>query len=138
LIASMGSIAVGFGTMLAAPSKALYGIAVRGYKATDGDTTKGTETETSSIRSDKSNEIIPVESPHSGSTERSKTRKTFLRDIYGSTSMKRTRSDGSSSVPPVRRAESMEYQTFKEDVGSKGLGRVLKASVEGARSLETC
>lgn len=135
LIASMGSIAVGFGTMLAAPSKALYGIALRSHKGTESVT----ETETSSIGSDKSNEITPVESPYSGSsTEGSKVRKTFLRGVYGSTSMKRTRSDGSSSIPPVHRAESVEYQTFKEDVGSKGLGRVLKASIEGTLALEIC
>lgn len=134
LIASMGSIAVGFGTMLAAPSKALYGIALRSHKGTESVT----ETEASSIKSDKSNEITPVESPRSGSTEGSKVRKTFLRGIYGGTSMKRTRSDGSSSIPPVHRAESVEYQTFKEDVGSKGLGRVLKASIEGTLALEIC
>jgi hypothetical protein len=127
----MGSIAVGFGTMLAAPSKALYGIAVRGYKATDGDTTKGTETETSSIVSDKSGEIVPVESPSSTTTGGSKARKSFLRGI----GMKRTQSDQSSStISQANRAESMEYHDFKENVGAKGLGRVLKASIEGTFS----
>jgi len=136
----MGSIAVGFGTMLAAPTKVLYGVAVRGYKGTDGDiTTKGTEAETSSIVSDKSNEITPIESPKSGSTDGSQIKKKFLRGIYGSTSMKRTQSDQSSgTISHVHRAESMEYQTFKEDVGSKGLGRILKASVEGAPFFENC
>jgi len=134
LIASMGSIAVGFGTMLAAPSKALYGIAVRGYKATDGETMKVTETETSSLKSEKSSEIVPVASPESSISGGSKAKRSFLRGIGGS-SMKRTRSDGSSASIP-HRAESMEYQTFKEDVGSKGLGRVLKASIEGPFTLE--
>ena len=49
--------------------------------------------------------------------------------------MRRTRSDGSSStISHASRTESMEYQNFKENVGAKGLGRVLKASIEGTFS----
>ena len=132
LIASMGSIAVGFGTMIAAPSKALYGLAVRNYKVTDTESTNPNETELSSLKSDKFSERASIDSPASRSTEGSKVRKSFLRSMYGSTSMNRTQSDQSLSTnAQVRRAESIEYQTFKKDVGAKGLGRVVKASVEG-------
>src|SRR5436190_16335415 len=73
-IASMGSIAVGFGSMLAAPSKALYAVAVQKRKGADG--------ETSSINSEKSAEFDPQP-----------IRKGFLRKA---TSMQRSLSDQSS------------------------------------------
>jgi hypothetical protein len=107
----MGSIAVGFGTMLAAPSKALYAVAVQKRKGADG--------ETSSIASGKSAEF-----------DSQPIRKGFLRKA---TSMQRSLSDqssGSSIDPLSKRSETIQRQ-FNKDVGSKGIGRILKATVEG-------
>jgi hypothetical protein len=116
----MGSIAVGFGTMLAAPSKALYAVAVRKNKSPD--------TETSSIFSDRSAD--------SDSGLRS-IKKSVLRSLSGGTSMKKTNSDQSdqSITPPLfHHTDSMEYVKLKKDMG-KGFGKVLKATAEGAPSL---
>ena len=120
LIASMGSIAVGFGTMLAAPSKALYAVAVKNRRIPDG--------ETSSINSDKSLDFDPQP-----------IRKTVLGNISGGTAMEKTQSDqgGSTITPHVDRSETIHHR-LKKDLGSKGLGRILKATVEGAPAKDTC
>ena len=113
----MGSIAVGFGTMLAAPSKALYSVAVKHRKAMD--------VETMSIQSSKSAEFLP-----------DSVKKSALRNISGGVTMQKSRSDQSSPVapsfvaPPFERANTIDTR-LKRDLGSKGLGRVLKATVEG-------
>jgi len=109
LIASMGSIAAGFGTMLAAPPKALYTAALR--------THKGSDSETSSIASTEISDKSPERSP----------RRKFLR----ATEMKRSNSDQSDLSSQSRRLESTEYQQFKKDLGSKGIGRVVKATIDG-------
>lgn len=107
----MGSIAVGFGTMLAAPSKALYSVAVKHRKTT--------HVETMSIQSKKLDEfpLDPVKRP-------------VLHNISG-VSMRRSQSDHSSFVaPPFEHANTIDAR-LKRDLGSKGLGRVLKSTVEG-------
>jgi len=114
LIASMGSIAAGFGTMLAAPPKALYTAALRTQK-------KGSDSETSSIASTEISDKSPERSP----------RRKFLR----ATEMKRSNSDQSDLSSQSRRLESMEYQQFKKDLGSKGIGRVVKATIDGIFAL---
>ena len=117
LIASMGSIAVGFGTMLAAPSKALYSIAVKHHKTMDA--------ETMSIQSDKSAKF-----------PRDSVKKSVLYNISGGVSMRKSQSDQSSIaapsfvVPPFERADTIDRQ-LKRDLGPNGIGRVLKATVEG-------
>jgi hypothetical protein len=105
----MGSIAAGFGTMLAAPPKALYTAAIR--------THKGSDSETSSI--------ISTETP--GNSPQKSARRKFL----GATEMKRSQSDQSDLSSQSRHSESMEYHQFKKDLGSKGLGRVVKATIDG-------
>jgi hypothetical protein len=108
----MGSIAVGFGTMLTAPSKALYSVAVKHRKTTD--------VETMSVQSKKLDEfpLDPVKRP-------------VLHNILGGVSMQRSQSDHSSFVaPPFEHANTIDAR-LKRDLGSKGLGRVLKSTVEG-------
>jgi len=113
----MGSIAVGFGTMLAAPSKALYSIAVKHRKTMDADTM--------SIQSNKSAEF-----------PRDPVRKSVLRNVSGGVSMQKSQSDQSSFAapsfvaPPFEHAGTIDTR-LKRDLGSKGIGRVLKATVEG-------
>jgi hypothetical protein len=115
LLASMGSIAVGFGTMLAAPSKALYAVAVKGIKGCDADT--------SSIRSDGSG--------------RSSIKSAKQSLAQGGTSMEKTHSDQSSgSRPHATHVDSMEYKQLKRGFGAKGLGRVLRTVGEGI--ISTC
>jgi hypothetical protein len=157
LIASMGSIAVGFGTILAAPSKALFAAATQRKQATDLEALslatgsylnspiaspldsplgspvasprvsrefKYIDSDTVSISSDGS-----TEKPHKAN----KLRKNVRRNIFGATEMRRTLSDQSSitSQPQPHREDSMQYKQFKKDVGSKGLGRVVRGIVDG-------
>ena len=108
----MGSIAVGFGTMLAAPSKALYSVAVKHHKTMD--------VETMSIQSNTSYEFRP-----------DAVKKSVLGSISGGVSMQKSQSDQSSFVaPPFEHANTIDTR-LKRDLGSKGIGRVLKATVEG-------
>jgi|SRR5579859_1871740 len=114
LIASMGSVAVGFGTMIAAPPKALYSFAKTRRKACDSDTW--------SLDSEKS----------SGSFDNS--RPSRLRP--GGVEMKKSHSD-SGVQTHIHREESTAYKTLKKELGQQGLGRVLKATVDGIL-LEFC
>jgi hypothetical protein len=153
----MGSIAVGFGTILAAPSKALFAAATQRKHATDLEALslatgnyltspiaspvdspldspvvsprvslefKYIDSDTASISSDGS-----PEKPHKAN----KLRKNVRRNIFGATEMRRTLSDQSSitSQPQTHREDSMQYKQFKKDVGSKGLGRVVRGIVDG-------
>ena len=108
LIASMGSIAAGVGSVLAAPPKALYTAASKRGKATDSDT--------SSIFSTKSGDSA---------------RKTAFQNLSGGTEMRVTLSDPSDMTSHSHRTDSMRTSQFKEDVGSKGLGRVIKSTIDG-------
>jgi hypothetical protein len=105
----MGSIAAGFGTMLAAPPRALYTVALRNRK--------GSDSETSSIHSTETPERSP--------------KRLIRRKFLGASEMRRSNSDQSDLSSRYRRSESIEYQHFKEEVGSKGLGRVVKATIDG-------
>jgi hypothetical protein len=121
LIASMGSIAVGFGTMLAAPSKALYAVAVNYRKPSDGETSS---VKSGGSSSRKSNDSVEKFDPQP-------IRKSALQ-AYGGIAMQKTQSDqsGSTIASHVNRATTIDYQ-LKKDLGPKGLGRILKAAAEG-------
>jgi hypothetical protein len=109
LIASMGNFAVGFGTMLVAPTKALYSIALK---------RKSTPEEDSVSNSSKK----PVEMKRISDLNR----KSILRILITGGPLEKSKSEPPSprSVQP---SKSVEY----EDVGQKGLGKMVKATAEG-------
>ena len=123
LIASMGSIAVGFGTMLTAPSKALYTAAMKKAKTFDS--------ETSSIRS--------VGSFDSERDSTKTTKRSILRPfVSGGVPMQKTLSDqslpsrtSSRTPPPRSRTPTMDPESDTKDYGQKGLGKIIKSTLEG-------
>jgi len=124
LIASMGSIAVGFGTMLAAPSKALYAAAMKKAKTFDS--------ETSSIRS-----VGSFDSARDFKRSKKSILRSFASADSGSVPMQKTLSDQSvpsrtsSRTPPRSITPSIDQENERKDYGQKGLGKVIKSTLEG-------
>jgi hypothetical protein len=115
----MGSIAAGFGTMIAAVPKASYAIGKKKYLA-------GIDTETSSLRSSKSSDSLHKPTPSDATS--------MLKKAKSDTpsTLKKSKSDQSSaSLPHVHREDSMEYRKMKRELGQQGFGRVLKGLVQG-------
>ena len=97
--------------MLAAPSKALYSVAMQGIKTLDS--------ETSSIRSED-------RSIHSSSNS------IIKKSIStGGFAMEKTQSDGSSASRNMTHENSEQYKQLKQGLGAKGLGRVIRTTIEG-------
>jgi hypothetical protein len=105
----MSAFAVGFGQMLAAPSVALYNVAVKSIKSHD--------LETSSVRSSGSLDLPRAQTMMTtGSPAPSR--------APTSVPMEKTQSDHSSR-------SSGSSKGLKKTVGAKGLGRIVRTTLEG-------
>jgi hypothetical protein len=151
----MGSIAVGFGTILAAPSKALFAAAAQrkqatnlealslatdSYPASPLDSPLGSPSGSpvSTPRVSREFKYIDSETSSTASQDspekvhkRNKLRKNVRRNIFGATEMRRTLSDQSNMSTESHREDSIQYKQFKKDVGPRGLGRVVRGIVDG-------
>ena len=107
----MGSIAVGFGTMFAAPPKALF---TMGKKKCQN----GTESETSSSRSSiMSTESVQKSLPSA--------------DTISTLRKSPTENSWLSGVSHIHREDSVEYKKMKKELGQQGVGRALKGIAQG-------
>lgn len=164
LIASMGSVAVGFGTILAAPSKAIcsyvtqrkqttnieaLSLATENYQTSPLASPLATPLDSPASSPRVSREFKYIDSETSSITsldspekvhKPNKLRKNVRRTIFGGTEMRRTLSDQSNmstqSTQP-HREDSAQYKQFKKDVGPQGLGRVVKGIIDGKVSKYT-
>jgi hypothetical protein len=131
----MGAFAVGFGTMLAAPSKALYNAAIRSIKSID-------IADAASIRSDRSLRSLDLsrESTLKDSkttelkTTESKTKESKMKKSKThpmSVPMEKTQSEQSSMSGSGTTNGSSELHALKRGLGPKGLGKILRTTIEG-------
>lgn len=107
---------MGFGTVIAAPPKALYSAAVK-------------KIGTINVEAESSRPKASIDLPHVSQGKLVK--KSILRNMSGGTRMQRARSDPSLAGSRSDNTNSMELKQLKQDLGKKGIGRVLKASIEG-------
>lgn len=112
VLSSFGSVAMGFGTALAAPPRALYAVAT---KKAD----RAFEAEASSISSTKSED----EDKHS----------MYFTDSH-SNWIPRSASDSDLAGQRYHAETVARREKFKRDLGVNGLGRVLRATLEGLSS----
>jgi hypothetical protein len=103
--------------MLAAPPKAIYAAAVKTIKSADP--------ETSSVRSNAGSTHGPIRSVHTSVKK--------LMFSAGGSAMEKSRSEQSSlsQHSHFQREDSGEYESLKQELGQKGLGRILRTIGEG-------